>query len=120
MIKDRLLVLPAEIAGLKVRLMETQQKFADIKAQLKSWELIEMSYISNEEDPNGKPKYSNDTKRNAELQHRKDLSEDYGTMELIIKNLDWEISKMNIELDRLLNEQGNLRAICRLEGTLNE
>ena len=120
MIKERLLALPEEIEEMKMKLLQKQQELIDTKSQLRSWELIEMSYIANELDDNGKPRYSNDVKRNAELQHKKDLSEDYRMMEEAVMLLDNETSMLNIKLDKLVNEQGNLRAICRLEGADNE
>ena len=77
MIKDRLLNLPGEIEELKLGLFQKQEKASTIKEKLKMWELVEMDYISNELDEKGKAKFSNDTKRQAELQRRKDESEDY-------------------------------------------
>lgn len=120
MIKERLLSLPVEIETLKMDLLNKQENLRIAREQLKSWELVEMSYISNELDDNGKAKYSNDTKRQAELQHRKDSSTDYMEYEYKAKELDREVAIANIKLDRLTNEQGNLRAICRLVGASND
>lgn len=116
MLKERLLNLPNEIEELKIEILTKQEKVSTIKDKLKMWELTEMSYIANEVDDNGKPKYSNDVKRNAELQHRKDQSEDYLEHENALRALEREVAVQNIFLDKLYNEQGNLRAICRLEG----
>lgn len=119
MLKDRLLSLPNEIEELKLELFKKQEKASIIKEKLKMWELVEMDYISSELDEKGKAKFSNDTKRQAELQRRKDESEDYFEHLQTLRLLDNEISVINIQLDKLYNEQGNLRAICRLEGGLN-
>ena len=119
-IKERLLKLPEEIEAKKFEVMAKQKDLATCREQLRFWELYELSSISNEIDDNGKPKYSNDTKRQAELQHRKDQSEDFGAMEDTVKKLDLEVSVLNIKLDTLSNEQSNLRAICRLESDSND
>lgn len=116
MIKDRLLSLPSEIEKLKIDIIYKQWELQTIREQLKSWEIVELSHISNETDDKGKAIYSNETKRQAELQFRKDSSEEYGAMESKSKKLDEEIALLNVKLDKLYNEQGNLRAICRLEG----
>ena len=114
MIKERLLALPEEIEGKKMELINKQEELSRVREQLKSWELSELVSITNELDDNGKPKYSNDVKRNAELQHRKDLSYDYGRYENELNMLEKDVAMLNIKLDKLFNEQGNLRAICRL------
>lgn len=120
MIKDRLLNLPGEIEELKIKLYETQVKLGNYKERLKSWELIEMSRIANEVDDNGKAKYSNDAKRQAELLHRISESEEYGSLDYEAAELEDNVTLLNISIEKLFNEQGNLRAICRLEGALNE
>ncbi len=120
MIKDRLLNLPNEIEEKKLELFNKTQGLEDIKARIKTWELMEIVDISNEVDEKGKAVYSNDTKRQAELQERKDNSDVYKNYTDIAKSLEIEIANINIKLDKLFNEQSNLRAICRLEGQADE
>lgn len=99
--------------------MNKTQGLEDIKVKIRTWELLEMAEIANEIDEKGKAIYSNDAKRQAELQTRKEKSTVYKNYNEIAKSLDLEISNLTIKLDRLFNEQGNLRAICRLEGGLD-
>lgn len=115
-IKARLLELPEMIREVKKTLFEKKIESIDIKEQLKIWELQEMANISNEVNEKGKPAYSNETKRQAELQRRKENSKEYQDLQNKLNKLDEEIAFMEIDLDKLYNEQGNLRAICRLEG----
>lgn len=119
MIKTRLIKLPEEIEIKKMELLNKTQGLEDIKAQIRTWELLEMVEVTNELDEKGKPLFSNDTKRQAELQSRKDASEVYKNYIEIAKDLEVEIANLNIKLEKLFNEQGNLRAICRLEGAAN-
>lgn len=116
MIKERLLALPSEIEELKLKILNTQEGHLIARQKLKFWELSELARISNEVDDKGKPIYSNETKRQAELQYRKDTSEEFGIMEEEAQKLEKEVALLNIKLDKLFNEQSNLRAICRLEG----
>lgn len=115
-IKERLLSLPSEIEELKLNLIEKQNNLQMLQEKMKFWSLYELDLISNEVDEKGKPKYSNDTKRQAELQRRKDESDEYGALEIEAEKLEKEVAILNIKLDKLYNEQSNLRAICRLEG----
>lgn len=116
MIKDRLLELPNEIENKRSTLLAMQTHLRTVKEKLQMWEITELSNISNEVDDKGKTKFSNDTKRKAELQKRIDESENYAEIEKMKKELEGKVDILNIQLDKLLNEQLNLRAICRLEG----
>lgn len=119
MIKDRLLNLPNEIFEKKCHLIDKQQELEDIKMELKIWEMKEMNTITNLIDEKGKPYYSNAEKRAVALQDAKDKSDFYDSKSIKAKILEKEIAVINIQLDKLFNEQGNLRAICRLEGDAN-
>lgn len=116
MIKERLLILPQFIYNLKINLIDKQKELEDIKEGLANWELQELDDISNSTDDNGKPIFSNETKRKAELERRKIENGDYFIKDKGLDDLLREVKKQEIELDRLYNEQSNLRAICRLEG----
>jgi len=74
-----------------------------------------LDLIANAVDENGKAVYSNDTKRKAELERRKE-NEDYQGLLEAMDEAKLEKELMAIRLDKLYNEQSNLRAICRLEG----
>jgi hypothetical protein len=114
MIKDRLLELPESIEKIRTEILNKQQGLEDIKVKIKNWELMETIEIANEVDDKGKAVYSNDTKRQAELQYRKNESEIYNNYFKISKELEKEMAVLEIKLDKMFNEQGNLRAICRL------
>ena len=120
MIKERLLSLPDEIKEMKVELINADNRLQHYNDEIKKWELQELDSIASETYENGKAVYSNDTKRKAELERRKENNKYYkdllGTLDEARLNKDL----LNIELDRLYDKQGNLRAICRLEGQVNE
>lgn len=114
MIKDRLLELPNEIEKVRTEILNKHQGLEDIKARIKIWELMETIEIANEVDDKGKAIYSNDTKRQAELQYRRNKSEIYNNYLKISKELEKEVAVLEIKLDKMFNEQGSLGAICRL------
>ena len=114
-IKNRLLALPDEIVSVKKELLAYQEELAGNIEAIKKWELEQMNDIANALDASGKPLYSNDVKRQAELQVRKDTSESFKAYKHAVDLLTYRIKVTEIMLSRLYDEQGNLRAICRLE-----
>lgn len=120
MIKDRLLNLPNEIEKKKVELLNARELLEMDKEKLKLWEIDKVEVINNAVDGNNKPLYSNDTKRKIALENMKLEDKNYFELNERIQLRTHEIGKLEIQLDKLYNEQGNLRAICRLEGATNE
>lgn len=116
MIKEKLLDLPNEIKELRIEVLKEEKKIVSYRLELERWELMELDEIANEKDESGKVIYSNDMKRRAELERRKKINENYVEVEKMIDDLEYEIEMKKIELDKLYNEQKNLRAICQLEG----
>ena len=120
MIKERLLELPDLIVEKKQELLTLQEQLADLHEDMSKWELVQINEINNAIDDKGKPLYSNDAKRKAELEKRKQVDERYTKWANDTKELNRYIARKNIVLERLYNTQSNLRAICRLEGNGNE
>ena len=116
MVKERLQELPDLIAEKKYELLILQEQLADLQEDISKWELIQMDDINNAVDDKGKPLYSNDAKRKAELEKRKQADERYTKWANDTKELNRDIARKNIVLEKLYNTQSNLRAICRLEG----
>ena len=116
MIKERLQELPDLIAEKKYELLILQEQLADLQEDMSKWELIQMDEINNAVDDKGKPLYSNDAKRKAELEKRKQTDEWYKNRAKEARELNREIARKNIIIEQLYNIQSNLRAICRLEG----
>lgn len=115
MIKERLLSLPDDIEEMRIEQINADKRLQHYVEEVSKWELQELDLIANAVDENEKAIYSNDTKRKAELERRKE-NEDYQGLLEAMDEAKLEKELMAIRLDKLYNEQSNLRAICRLEG----
>jgi len=119
MIEKRLLELPDEISKTRIKLLDMDQWLGKEREKMENWIVEQTINITNAKDEKGKAVYSNETKRKSELAYRKQTSTTYQTLESNYRKLEREIEIKKIELDKLYNEQKNLRAICRLEGGLD-
>lgn len=116
MIKERLLSLPNEIEKLKIEILEERELLENRKEQLKLWEIDTIEAINDAVDGNGKSIYSNDSKRKIALENAKLEDDDYLELNKKLQASTSQVARLEIQLDKLYNEQSNLRAICRLEG----
>lgn len=113
---DKLSYLPKDIQNhrFKVNNIRTQQRtlfknLKDHEAQLKSMENDMMLIISGEKNPDtGKPKYSNEAARRAELDNRKKTDPDYIALEDHIRDvrdqlddLENQVAMAEAELERI-------------------
>ncbi len=116
MLRERLLVLPEKIYQEKLELLQLMEKQEEQELFLKSWEIQEQNKINNEVDAEGKLIYSSDVKRKSELDRRKLENENYKKLQQSINKTKIEIEQKKIYIEKLINEQKNLRALCILEG----
>jgi len=114
-IKQKLFELPDQIAELEQAVYKKQTMLEEILQQERIWESGKMDEICNAVDENGKPKFSNDAKRQAELTRLKSADEKYLALEAERKAFFQDIRMVEIDIRRLSNLQSNLRSICRLE-----
>lgn len=115
-IKQKLLELPDQIAELEMAAYKKQSMLEEILQQQRIWESSKMDEICNTVDEaTGKPKFSNDAKRQAELLRLKSTDQQYLALEEERKAFFQEIRMTEIDIRRLSNLQSNLRSICRLE-----
>ncbi|WP_353096187.1 hypothetical protein [Tissierella praeacuta] len=120
MIKDRLFSLPNEIENKKVKILNEREELENDREKLKLWEIDKIESINDAVDDNGKALYSNDTKRKIALENMKLEDNDYLELSEKLQSRTYHVARLEIQLDKLYNEQSNLRAICRLEGGANE
>lgn len=114
--KNILTSIHDEIREKRIGLLELNEAMDIKKQDIKVWELEHMTSITNAIDENGKPQYSNDTKRKAELERRKNESKEYRLLNEMFSKLKREYDLAVIELQHLLDKQDNARALTRILG----
>lgn len=99
LMKRRLCDLPEEIRSKETEIFAAQTKMDDLNAQMKSKELFMFREVSSETKEDGKPKYTNESMRDAETQKR--LSTDLEFSALLKGSLEYSKVKglAAIELD---------------------
>ena len=115
-IKDILTKIHEDIQNQRERLLYIKQKIEEQQEMLKIWELEQITDIADAVNENGKPLYSNETKRQAELERRKKESQEYQRMTQELKAQKFEYDMAVIMLQGLLDKQENARALARIEG----
>jgi chromosome segregation ATPase len=108
---DRLDQLPAQIAEVSTQLMELQQKSQDLKNEQVDLELQIKMNILTEVDDNGKKVYSNAESRDAALSERAKAHPQLCEIAASLGDLDKQIQMIKINLEKLANEQRNIRSI---------
>ena len=97
--------------------LEIMEKVETTNLLKESCSMIETKHAimaTNEKGDDNKLKYSNETSRQAEIKRRLLIDVEYQDKEKDLKQRDREINIKKIELNFLINKQGNLRAITRL------
>jgi len=115
-IKDILTKIHEDIKNQRKRLLYAKQKIEDLQETIKVWELEQMTEIANTVDEKGKAVFSNDVKRQAELERRKKESREYQKMTQELKEQKFEYDLAVIILQGMLDQQENARALARIEG----
>lgn len=114
-IKDILSNIHEEIQDCRRQILYKRNKIEEMQEILKIWELEQIADIADAVNENGKPVFSNETKRQAELERRKKDNKEYQKManELKSQKLEYDISV--IVLQGMLDKQENARALARME-----
>jgi len=115
-IKDVLTKIHEDIQNQREKLLYAKQKIEEQQEMLKIWELEQITDIADAVNENGKPLYSNETKRAAELERRKKESQEYQNALRELKEQKMEYDLQVIVLQGMLDKQENARALARIEG----
>lgn len=115
-VKDVLMKIHEDIQNQRKRLLYMKQKIEEQQEMIKIWELEQMTDIANVTDEKGKAVFSNDVKRQAELERRKKESQEYQTLQKELKSAKFDYDMGVIVLQTMLDRQENARALARIEG----
>lgn len=114
-IVNRLAELPSQIQAQQATVAGLRQAVRLAEADLLTAEAILTAAISDEVDPRtGKPAYSNDTARKAELAKRKSTDAAYQAAAAAYRETEQRLNDAQFELDRLLNDFSAQRTVGRL------
>jgi len=104
-IKESLLELPAAIAAQKAKVRRIRDAFreADLPRQMLELEMID-DIAAAINPQTGKPLFSNDKLRDAELKRRKAASEEYQELQKQAKEAERDLSAAEDELEKLINK----------------
>lgn len=115
-VKDVLLSIHEEIKECRRQILYKKNKLDELQEYMKVWECEQIAKIADEVNEAGKPVYSNETKRQAELERRKKENTGYQKWLAEYKSLKLEYDMSVIILQSMLDKQENMRALTRIMG----
>jgi hypothetical protein len=120
LLTDQLLDLPMKISTLQVNMLSLSNLIQEKSDQINIRENEIKIEINSLTDDNGKKVYSNEESR--KLAFLTDSKNDFNLTHsyLELKELNYELSKIKIELEALLNTQKNIRSILSIVNILYE
>lgn len=104
--------LPEKIKELELEYFNTNNTLLELKNDNDLWELNILSEIQKELNEQGKPKFSNESLRNAELENRKDSK--YKKTESKIERYSKKTQEIKIQLNFLNNKQSNYKSMTHI------
>lgn len=114
-IKAKLLELPNQIQAAKEELSQAKMNLKYAEEDRLQAEAVLIAAISAELDPNtGKPKFSNEKARAAELVRRKNTDTDYQIAERTCIEAQTAVENLQIKLEKLQDEFRSYRYIADL------
>ena len=114
-VKEVLQTIHEEIIEYRGHLLHLRNKIEDMQEIIKSIEVEQAADIASAADENGKLIFSNETKRQAELERRKKENTEYQKLVADLKTRKLEYDMSVIILQGMLDKQENARALARME-----
>lgn len=90
---------PEEIKKLRIELIEKYLELENVRSEVKKVEKETYVEVDNEVDEKNKKIFSNETKRQVEVNERISKSKTYTTLSTQLKNLEIEIKKIEVEVE---------------------
>lgn len=101
---DKIYTFPTEIRRQQDLLLSAKKILEDAKSNLKLAEQVIVAMVVSETDGNGKPRYSNEKAREAEIAQRLANEPDCQRALQTFRDAESKVSSDQFELDRLYNE----------------
>ena len=114
-LQEELLRLPEEIRRQQEAVRAAKQAVEELRAQVEAAEANLMLAISAATDANGKPAFSNDSARKAELARRKSTDPDYTNAVRALQDAEASLATAQADLDQLVNRFSSIRHLTDLQ-----
>lgn len=108
---NKLLTIPEQIRELQNQMAEAQKEVEKAKSDVELEKSAIVAAVVSEVNNNGKPVYSNETARNAEITRRMAVEQDYLVAKEALAKAEEQVANIKFEIDRLYSEMANLRAV---------
>jgi peptidoglycan hydrolase CwlO-like protein len=108
---NKLLAIPEQIRELQKQMAEAQKEVDKAKGDVELEKSLIFAAVTSETNDNGKPVFSNEKARSAEITQRMSVEDDYLAAEKALSKAEEHVSSLRFDIDRLNNEMLNLRAV---------
>jgi DNA repair exonuclease SbcCD ATPase subunit len=108
---NKLLGIPGEIRKLQTQMADAQKEVDNVKRDVELEKSLIVAGVTSEVYENGKPVFSNEKTRNAEITRRMSENQDYLTAIEALDEAEGQVTSLRFDIDRLNSDMANLRAV---------
>lgn len=111
---DKIYTFPAEIRRQEGLLADTRRRLEEAKSSLELARQVIVAAVISETNGDGKPRYSNDKAREAEITRRLAVDPEYRAVLQAVREAEDAVNSEQFELNRLYNEFSAYRAVAKV------
>lgn len=108
---NKLLAIPDQIRELQGQMAEAQKEADKARGDVELEKSTITAAVVSEVNGNGKPAFSNETARSAEITRRMADDQDYLTAIEALAKAEEQVSSLRFDIERLNSDMANLRAV---------
>jgi peptidoglycan hydrolase CwlO-like protein len=108
---NKLLAIPDQIRELQGQMAEAQKEVDKARSDMELEKSVITAAVTSELNGNGKPAFSNETARSAEITRRMAVDQDYLAAKEALATTEEQVASLKFDIDRLYSEMANLRAV---------
>lgn len=108
---NKLLAIPEQIRELQDQMAEAQKEVEKVKGDVELEKSTITAAVISETNGNGKPVFSNEKARSAEITRRMAVDQDYLAAKEALAKAEEQVANLKFDIDRLYSEMANLRVV---------
>lgn len=108
---NKLLAIPEQIRDLQKQMAEAQKEVDKAKGDVELEKSTITAAVISETNGNGKPVFSNEKARSAEITRRMAVDQDYLAAKEALAKAEEQVANLKFDIDRLYSEMANLRVV---------